>query len=196
MTFRTLMVIAGTLAGGAVLAAPPDTQSLLEPCTACHGEAGVSVAAHIPHLNGQIVSYLVDDISAIASGRRKSAIADHIPGYWSGAEIIAVARFYESRQAVRPPQLTDAQKVMQGEAIYQQRCAECHPHSGRAAEFDSPLLAAQNLEYLINEIKLFVSGERKFVYKMDEAFQGLSMSELEAVAHFFASQPQTEDAAR
>lgn len=190
MKVRTLVMMAGILAGGAAQAETPDVDALLKPCVACHGTDGISSAAHIPHLNGQLASYLRDDLSALVQGRRKTSVVNHIPAAWGIAEINAVARFYETRQAQRPPQPVDAQKVELGEVIYQRRCAECHPDSGRASEFDSPLMAAQNIPYLINEMRLFVSGERKFVYKMDEAFHGLSMQDLEAVAHFFASQPQ------
>lgn len=190
MKVRTLVMMAAILAGGAAQAETPDVDALLKPCAACHGADGISSAAHIPHLNGQLASYLRDDLSALVQARRKTLVVNHIPATWGIAEIKAVARFYETRQAQRPPQPVDAHKVVLGEVIYQRRCAECHPDSGRASEFDSPLLAAQNIPYLVNEMRLFVTGERKFVYKMDEAFRGLSMQDLEAVAHFFASQPQ------
>lgn len=183
------LLICGLLAAGPALAGP-DAQALLAPCERCHGADGISSAPHIPHLNGQLANYLVDDLSALAEGRRSSAVPGHVPESWSIAEVRAVARYFEGQRAMRPPQPVSAGKVAEGEAIYQRRCAECHPDNGRGSEFDSPLLAAQNLQYLVNEIGLFLSGERKFVYKMDEAFRGLSREELESVAHFFASQPQ------
>lgn len=51
-------------------------------------------------------------------------------------------------------------------------------------------MAAQNLEYLTAQSKLFVTGKREFATMMDEGFRGLSEADLEAVAHYFASQDE------
>ena len=51
-------------------------------------------------------------------------------------------------------------------------------------------MAAQNLDYLIEQAQAFVTGKRKFVFMMDDAFRGLKATELESVSHFFASQDQ------
>ena len=169
-------------------AAPVET--LTQPCAQCHGATGVSTQAKTAHLNGQLSDYLEEDISGIASGARQSSVPNHIPKTWTGLEIAAVAKFYAESKAVRPAQITDAALVAKGQGLYKKRCADCHPDNGRQSDHDAPLLAAQNLDYLIEETRAFVSGKRKFVFMMDDAFRGLSVADLESIAHFFASQDQ------
>ncbi|AYH41993.1 hypothetical protein [Azoarcus sp. DN11] len=189
---RTQIVAAafGVLVGNAVFAAPPDVQSLTQPCAECHGAAGVSGAAKMPYLNGQLADYLEQEIAGLANGDRISDIPNHVPKTWSAPDIAAVAQFYAQSTAQRPAQSVDPQKVAQGKVIHGKRCADCHPDAGRSSDHDAPLMAGQNLEYMLEQIKAFVSGKRKFVYLMDDAFRGLTPDELASVAHFFASQDQ------
>jgi cytochrome subunit of sulfide dehydrogenase len=171
-------------------AAPPAVDVLTKPCAECHGLAGVSSAAKTPHLNGQLDTYLEEEIAALAKGGRVSAISNHVPSIWTGPEIAAVAKFYAASKAPRPVQATDPQLVVRGQAIYEKNCAECHPGKGRQSDHDAPLMAGQNLEYMMEQTRLFVSGKRKFAFMMDDAFRGLSPSDLDAVTHLFASQDQ------
>jgi cytochrome c553 len=52
-------------------------------------------------------------------------------------------------------------------------------------------MAAQDVDYLIKQGHHFIEGKRKYPMMMDKSYQGLSEADLEAVAHFFASQDQT-----
>lgn len=189
---RTLIlaVVCGALCGSAALAAPPDVQALTKPCAECHGPAGVSAVAGTPHLNGQLADYLEQEIGGLAGGSRASGVPGHVPNTWTGPEIAAVAKFYAASISPRPVQVINAQLAAQGKAIHARRCAECHPDSGRGSDHDAPLMAAQNVDYMLEQIKAFVSGRRKFVFLMDDAFRGLTPDELASVAHFFASQDQ------
>ncbi|NMF91330.1 c-type cytochrome [Aromatoleum petrolei] len=173
-----------------VFAATPDVQSLTTPCAECHGPAGVSGAPKTPHLNGQLADYLEQEIAGLANGDRATGVANHVPKTWSAANIAAVAQFYAQSTGQRPAQAVDSQKVAQGQGIHNKRCSECHPDAGRQSDHDAPLMAGQDLDYLIEQTKAFVSGKRKFVFLMDDAFRGLTADELAAVAHFFASQDQ------
>lgn len=188
MLIRTLSLLCCSLVGALALAAPVDT--LTAACAECHGPAGVAVVEGAPHLNSQLRDYLEQEIGGLASKSRVSAVANHVPGTWSGPDIAAVAKFYASSKAARPAQAVEAEQVTKGEQLYQKRCAECHPDNGRASDHDAPLMAGQKLGYLMEQTRAFVSGKRKFVFMMDDAFRGLSPAELDAVAHFFASQNQ------
>lgn len=188
MFIRSFVFSCCALAGSVALAATPDV--LTQACVQCHGTDGVGSAVKMPHLNGQLVDYLEETIGALAQGDRKSSINNHVPKSWSRQEIAAVAKYYSTSKGARPAQTINTEKVAAGRQIYLKRCAECHPDSGRQSEHDAPLMAAQNLEYLIEQAQEFVTGKRKFVFMMDDAFRGLSAAELESVAHFFASQDQ------
>ena len=185
---RILFLYCGVVFSGAVAAASPE--SLTMACTECHGAAGVSAAVNTPHLNGQLSDYLEESIGALAQGARITSIPNHVPKTWTRPEISSVAKFYANTKAVRPVQTSNPELAEKGRVIYQKRCAECHPDNGRESDHDAPLMAAQNLEYLMEQARAFVSGKRKFVFQMDDAFRGLSPAELDSVAHFFASQGQ------
>ena len=186
MFIRTSAFIAGALITCAVAAAPVD--ELVKPCAECHGAAGVAGAAGTPHLNAQISDYLQQEISALATAERKSTVANHVPATWSAKDIGLVAKFYAASKQPRPKQVTDPVKVARGEDVYNRRCNVCHTENGRGSDKDAPLMAAQNLEYMAEQTRLFVSGKRRFPFMMDEAYDGLKAEDLEAVAHFFASQ--------
>ena len=190
MSMRTSFLLCCALVSHAAVAAPPSVDVLTKPCAECHGLDGVSTVAKTPHLNGQLVTYLEEDIAALAKGGRTSAIPNHVPSTWIGPQIAAVAKFYAVSKTPRPLQATDPQMVAKGQAIYEKHCAECHPDNGRQSDHDAPLMAGQNLEYMMEQTRLFVSGKRKFAFMMGDAFRGLSPADLDAVVHYFASQDQ------
>ena len=190
MTIRTSALILAALSSSVAYAQTVET--LIKPCAQCHGESGVSVVPKTPHLNGQLSFYLQQEIGGLADKSRKTNVADHVPTTWTGAQIAAVSKFYAASKAVRPAQPTDAQLVTQGEAVYQKRCADCHPNNGVDSDHDAPLMAGQEVNYLMEQTRAFVSGKRKFVFMMDDAFRGATPAELDSVAHFFASQAQTK----
>lgn len=159
-------------------------------CAACHGEDGVSSQPGLPQLNGQLEGYLIDSMVKFQKGTRPTEVANHIPKTLDRASIELVARHYAASKAVRPKQEVDPDKVARGETVFRNRCADCHMDNGREADKEAPLMAGQNLSYMVSQSKLFVSGKRKFGFLQDDAFKGLSDDELEAAAAFFASQEQ------
>ncbi len=159
-------------------------------CVRCHGDNGVAAVPDTPHLDGQLASYLLDALDKHQKGKLPTEVPDHVPARLSLPELTAIAEFYAGSKASRPKQEADGQKVARGEVVFRNRCEECHPDNGREGDKDGPRLAAQNLPYMLKQIRLFVSGKRKFGFLQDEAYKGLSDADLEAVAHFFAAQDQ------
>jgi len=159
-------------------------------CAACHGEDGVSSQPGLPHLNGQLENYLIDSMLKFQKGTRPTEVPNHIPKTLERGSIELVAKHYAASKAVRPKQEVDPDKLARGETVFRNRCADCHMDNGRDADKDSPLMAGQNLGYMIDQSRLFVSGKRKFGFMQDEAFKGLSDDDLQAAAVFFASQEQ------
>ena len=188
MFIRFFLLLCCAFSCSGVSATTPEV--LTQTCARCHGAAGVSPVEKTPHLNGQLAEYLEEDISALAQGNRPSRVTDHVPKTWSASEIAAVAKFYAQSKGARPLQAISLGEAAAGRQIYDKRCAECHPDNGRKSEHDAPLMAAQNLDYLIEQTQAFVTGKRKFVFMMDDAFRGLTAADLESVALFFASQDQ------
>lgn len=189
MRYLPLASLLPLLFAGSVGAASPEVEALLKPCAECHGSDGIAVKPAVPHLNGQLSGYLSESMAKIQSGKRPTAVPGHLPAAIGAAQREEIAQYFAGIKPARPAQTgVDAAKAAQGEAIYQKRCADCHPDNGRESDKDAPLMAGQNLEFLIAESELFTKGKRKFAFLQDEAYQGLGAAELESVAHFFASQ--------
>ncbi|MCX7814419.1 MAG: cytochrome c4 [Tepidimonas ignava] len=74
-----------------------------------------------------------------------------------------------------------------GEVIARDRCAVCHGPCGQGVAANFPRLAGQNPQYLANQLKAFARGERKDT-AMTEKVKGLSDSDIEAVAEYYARQ--------
>jgi cytochrome c553 len=184
--FRSWLCLLALAAAQSVTA----NEAVQAACGRCHGADGVATAPETPHLNGQQPGYLIDSMEAFKSKKRPTAVPEHQAATVSTELIRAAAELYAGSKAARPAQTTNPDKVAKGESIYGSKCAACHPDNGRDFEQDAPLMAAQNLAYLNAQNRLFVAGKRKFAFKQDEAFKGLSEADLEAVAEFFAAQEQ------
>lgn len=189
MKFRRILPTLLFLASTPLIAA--DGGALIEQhCVRCHGSDGLATGPGLPHLNGQLETYLADTMGKLQKGRLPSTVTAHIPAELSGGDLAAIAGHYAAIRATRPKQEVDPAKLARGEEVYRTRCADCHLDNGREADKDAPLMAAQSLDYLQAQARLFVSGKRKFGFLQDDAFKGLSGDDLDAAAHFFASQEQ------
>lgn len=159
-------------------------------CARCHGLDGVATMPATPHLNGQLDNYLLSSMGRMQKGRLPTEVQNHVPASLPESELAAIAQYYHAVKATRPVQETDTEKVARGETVFRNRCNDCHGDNGREADKDAPLMAGQNLQYMTKQIRLFVGGQRKFGFLQDDAFKGQSLDDLDAVAHFFASQDQ------
>lgn len=161
-------------------------EKLLKGCAECHGMNGVATKPDVPHLDAQKPVYLADSLRAFAGGSRATAVDQHAK--LSGDQIAALSAHYSGQPVARPKGQADAALFAAGETVYQNRCADCHFENGRAADKDAPLMAAQNLNYLLAQTLAFRKGTRKFPFMMDDAYRGLTDADLTAVVHFFHGQ--------
>lgn len=183
---RTLFLAALLIAPLASLAADP-AEIIGTSCARCHGSDGIATVPATPHLNGQLPAYLSETMFKFQSGRRQTAVAEHIPVTLAPADITAIARHYADSTAVRPKQETDPAKVQRGSTLYFNRCVECHAESGRIGDDDAPIMNAQELTHLTVQIKAFTDGKRKFVSLMRDSYRDLNNDDLDAIAHYLAS---------
>jgi cytochrome c553 len=73
-----------------------------------------------------------------------------------------------------------------GKKVAQGTCAVCHGVDGVAKNPDAPHLAAENVEYLMRQLKAFKSGERKHE-QMSIIAQSLSDEQMADVAAWYSS---------
>lgn len=164
-------------------------EALAQSCMACHGTRGASTQQAVPTIGGQIDTYLALSMKAYRDGARPSTIMERIAKAYTTREIEALAAYFSTQPFVRPPQETDPDKVVRGQAIHRRKCDRCHLHDGRdTSEADSPLLAGQKLEYLRRNMDEILAGKRAIEIKMNSALLEITPEEIDATLHFYAAQ--------
>jgi cytochrome c553 len=72
-----------------------------------------------------------------------------------------------------------------GKKVAQGTCAVCHGVDGIAKNPDAPHLAAENVEYLMRQLKAFKTGERKHE-QMSIIAQGMSEEQMADVSAWYS----------
>lgn len=172
---------------------PAQAQALVEEgrkasffCANCHGETGNSKHGEVPNLAGQHPAYVLNQIEAFLSGKRKDAFMQGLMKVLSERDKAAIALYYAGasvKPALAPPPATAAR----GGERYAQLCARCHQGDARGAE-QFPRLAGQQPEYLRLSLRRYLtqSGER-FYAPMTAAVMQLGEQNIEAVVAYLAS---------
>ena len=188
LNIRMLLAAGVWLWGPAGAAIPDNLAGPLADCTGCHGEDGNGAKGTYPYINWQNANYLEAQMFGFQNGSQPTNVPKHIPKSLTLEQLKAIAKFYGEQKPVREKPVVDATKAASGKEVFEARCMECHPDSGRASEKDSPTLAGQPVEYLLAQEKWYASGKRKYSFKADVAHKGMSDIDRETVSHYFASQ--------
>lgn len=163
-------------------------------CESCHGPNGASVTPGIPSLAGQNEPYLFDSLKELRSDRGSSPTMKGILAGRPDEELRRLARHFASLPYVRRPQEVDPARAARGREGYLKLCQLCHHDEGRSTTYgEYPLLAGQDLNYLLRVMGLILDGTRS-VYAIKRDMISLANREqLDDAIHFFASQKVTPD---
>ena len=71
-----------------------------QPCAACHGPDGNSIAPDFPRIAGQYYDYLVQSITAYKSGARKSPVMAPMVEKLTKRDILDLAAFYSQQKGL------------------------------------------------------------------------------------------------
>lgn len=82
------------VAATAARAEEADLSRLVLECEPCHGLDGIAKDSEVPHLAGQNLLYLINQLHAFRSGRRKHREMDAMARPLSDAEIEALADYF------------------------------------------------------------------------------------------------------
>jgi cytochrome c553 len=189
---RILAVAAPMLMGGTLAAPDADAQSLQEQerallfpsnadiaagktlatnaCGGCHSLDGVSIDQNLPHLAGQHVIYLYNELNAYKKGIRQDESMAKAVEFLSDDAFRKVSIYYSSLVPPGPaPRAADSDDeqtepnandpVQLGKAAAA-ACAGCHGADGNSLIPGMPNLTAQAPEYFIASIKAYQSGGR------------------------------------
>jgi len=192
-TMAALALLAGG-AGAAAAAGQPVAAMLGATCDGCHGARGASHGSTIPAIAGQSEAYLAEQLRLFRAGTRPSSVMGSIAKGYRDPEIKAIAGHFAAESFARRPQVTDPALAARGKAIHDRDCERCHRQGGRAfdqaeAGLPGPILAGQWMPYLAISINEFFAAERELPPGMGEAYLRLRQADLEALLHFYASQP-------
>lgn len=205
MRFRTFL-IALALAGGGMTASnagntvkgdPAKGEALMaERCAACHGPDGNSQMPTFPKLAGQHPEYLLHEIKEYQAYHRESEMMNPAVKDLSDEDMANLVVFLAAQKPA-PGIVTDPSLLPLGKDVYLKgnpatgvpSCDGCHEEGGEgSARF--PRIAGQNVEYTLEQFRLYVAGKRPFGKKvMRTVAERLSEKEARAVAEYMASLP-------
>ncbi len=183
-----------TAAGAAVLLlslgtalAATSPAMLSSACAGCHGTNGASAGPSMPSLAGQSRIAIVEAMKGFKSGERPATVMGRLAKGYSDADFEAMGEFFSRQKTFANSGSADAAKAAQGADLHERHCARCHVDDGREIKDNSPILAGQWVRYLEIQMQDYAAGRRKMFDRKQEKMKPLSMPELEALAHYYAS---------
>lgn len=200
---RTILMLALVmLVGGIALASaagkikgdPAKAEPIVtEACAPCHGQDGNSPVPNFPKLAGQSPEYLLLELKEFKTARRQSEIMAPFLVPLSEADMINLAAYF-SAQKPAPGEVTKPELLAAGKKVYLEgnpdsgvpACDSCHEENG-AGSGKFPRIAAQNVDYTLEQFKLYATHVRKNGVKaMRVVGERLTDQEAEAVAQYLA----------
>ena len=155
-------------------------------CANCHGETGLSKYTEVPNLAGQHPAYVLTQIDAFLTGKRKDPFMQGLMKVLKDDEKAAIAVFYAAQPAV-PAVSMAGPRAAEGKILFDKHCARCHGAEAKGAE-TFPRLAGQQSEYLRRSLAryLTMSGERIYP-PMTAAVTGIGAQNIEAVVQYLSA---------
>ena len=157
----------------------------IKKCTKCHGESGNSSASGMPNLTAQAPGYFITSMQAYVDGDRNHKLMKKLVSKLGEQTIREMGVFYAVQQPLRTETIGDGD-AESGSGMAE-KCATCHGADGNANADDMPTLAGQDARYFIKAMQAYKEGTRK-QQSMFEAVEGLSESDINDLATFYATQ--------
>jgi cytochrome c553 len=159
-------------------------------CTMCHGAQGLS-RSDAPNLAGQYPEVVEKQLLDYKSGKRASSIMTALSQSLSGQNIKDLAAYYATLPKARTAPTTYDESlpalVRVGDPMRNiVPCISCH--GGVDQKLGAPWLEGMPKDYLVKELTLFKSGERKndSELQMRNVAHAMTAAEIDAVATFYA----------
>jgi thiosulfate dehydrogenase len=203
MFTAAVLVLAAAFVLNAQAAMPSGKQIVArQGCGGCHGDNGAGNAtAGFPRLAGQSAPYLMSQLEAYASGKRRNAVMNAQAKSLSVANMHAIARYYAALETPSPvagsvsPKLATKGRDIVVNGLWSKRipsCEACHAPGARGIG-GFPALAGQNEKYIAAQLEAWKAGKQPS--GPDEIMARiagvLSVSGIRAVSAYLASLPAT-----
>jgi cytochrome c553 len=167
---------------------------VMEVCASCHGENGVSVSAEFPHLAGQSGAAIYKQLHDYRTGSRTNQLMTDLAKALDEPVIADVAAYYaaQPQRRMNPATLAESppaivQLVELGDPARNiPPCAACH-RPGSGGPIETPILSEQQREYLVQQLRMYASGERRNdVYaRMRTIAVRLTPAEIDGLAGYY-----------
>ena len=180
--------MAGMVLALASLAAGALDAELLQKCTICHGDEGISDEAAYPSIAGLPVALQVDAMEAYKKGTRDCGPVPFmckVTQELTDAEIVELAEHFAAFPFKPADQPFDPALVEKGRHLHEDYCEVCHGDS--PANADKSILHAQWSEYLRYSLTQYRGGHRKQPPSMRRQTEKLSDADIDALINFYAS---------
>lgn len=161
-------------------------------CAACHGVDGNSADPRYPKLAGMDQEYLMRQLKAFASGKRREDTMSAIIAGVDPNDFSKLAAYY-GKMKPTPGKVADPALAARGKPLYDDgntdtgvpACAGCHQPDGRGnARF--PRLAGQHPAYTLKQLADYKSGRRATDPLMTTVGKRLTEDEAKALAEYIA----------
>jgi cytochrome c553 len=169
------------LAGGVCAEATGDRaagRKLAGQCRTCHGLDGYAKIPIAPHIGGEPVAYLANQLTAFRDGTREHEMMSVVSRGLSDQNIADLAAWYAGHKAEATLKKDDANAP--------EACTTCHGTDGLSLVDDAPNLAGESALYIDTQLKAFRGGKRTHAV-MSEIAAELSDEEIRAVANWYQS---------
>jgi sulfide dehydrogenase cytochrome subunit len=180
--------LGGITLGFVALSAGAIDPGLLQKCTICHGEQGISDEAAYPSIAGLPVALQVDALHAYRDGLRDCGPVMRmckITEELDDQQILELSEHFAAFPFVPANQPFDAALVEQGRHLHEDYCQVCHGDS--PADAEKSILHGQWSEYLRYSLTQYRGGHRKQPPSMRRQTEKLSDSDIDALISFYAS---------
>lgn len=191
------MVLAMTTATAQVKGDPAKAKPIVEKtCHACHGADGNGPVPTFPRLAGQSADYLFKQMQDFKKNRRQNEVMAPIVADLSEDDMANLAVFFAGNPAVPAP-VADPGLIERGKKLFDDgntasgipACSGCHGAKGEGSSL-YPRIAAQHVDYTMDQIKQFATGKRKNDKRLMQAVASrMTDDETKAVAQYLASLP-------
>jgi cytochrome c553 len=165
-----------------------------EVCVACHGAQGVSAVPEFPHLAGQSGAAIYKQLNDYRTGSRTNQLMTDIAKALDEATLADVAAYYAAQPKSNPNPATLADSPPEIVRLVElgdpsrniPPCAACH-RPGSGGPIETPILAEQVQEYIVLQLKMYASGERRNdVYgRMRMIAANLTAAEIDGLAAYY-----------
>jgi cytochrome c553 len=185
-----MALLLSLMASSSHAAGPSETAKTV--CATCHGLDGNSTDPQYPKLAGMDQEYLMRQLKAFASGKRREETMAGIVAGIDPNDFSTLAAYYGKLKPTRG-QVVDAQLAVQGKTLYNDgntdsgvpACAGCHQPDGKGnARF--PRLAGQHQAYILKQLADYKSGRRATDPLMTTVGKRLTPDEAKALAEYIA----------